>query len=232
MIDMHVHILPGVDDGAANEQMTRQMAARAANAGITFIVATPHVYTPERQAINRRALRMAKGIAHEFGLGLNMGCELNYRALLQAGTRDLDAFCLSGTRCILLEFSNSELMPRWDIAVSEMMDNGYLPIIAHPERYHYIQRDFGLAQEMRDLGCELQVDACGLMAPVMSAERRTARRLLREGMANYIASDAHRPQDYDDFEKAYRMFRGEWPKHSRLTKALLAKKKERTSDAQ
>ena len=85
---------------------------------------------------------------------------------------------------------------------------------------------------MRDLGCELQVDACGLMAPLMSDERRTARRLLREGMASYVASDAHRPGDYDDYERAYRTFRGEWPGNNRLTQALLAKRKERANDGQ
>lgn len=230
MIDMHVHILPGVDDGAKDVQMTREMAMRAADAGITFIVATPHVYRAQDQQRNRHGLRIARSIAHEVGLGLNLGCEFNYRALLEAGTRELDAFCLSGTRCILLEFSCSELLPRWDALVSEMMDNGYLPIIAHPERYRYLQRDFGIAQEMRDLGCELQVDACGLMAPLMSDERRTARRLLREGIADYVASDAHRPGDYDDYEKAYRTFRGEWPRDNRLTQALLTQRKERAND--
>lgn len=232
MIDMHVHILPGVDDGARDAEMTREMARRAADAGITFIVATPHVYRAEDQQRNRRSLRMARSIAHEFHLGLNLGCEFNYRAILQTGAQALDAFCLSGTRCILLEFSCHELLPRWDALVSELMDSGYLPIIAHPERYRYLQRDFGIAQEMRDLGCEMQVDACGLMAPVMSAERRTARKLLSEGMAAYVASDAHRPEDYDDYEKAYRTFRGEWPGNNRLTQALRAQRKERANDAQ
>ena len=232
MIDMHVHILPGVDDGAKDVQMTHDMVRRAADAGITFIVATPHVYRTEDQQRNRGSLRIARSIAHEFGLGLNMGCEFNYRAFHEADTQAMDAFCLSGTRCILVEFSCSELMPRWDAVLSELMDHGYLPIIAHPERYAYIQRDLGIAREMRDLGCELQVDACGLMAPMMSAERRTARKLVKEGMAAYIASDAHRPGDYDEFEKAQRIFRGEWPKENRLTDALRARKKERANDGQ
>lgn len=232
MIDMHAHILPGVDDGAKNPEMTREMMRHAADAGITFIVATPHVYNKDDQQRNRQALRAARGIAHEFRLGLNLGCEFNYRALLQTSGEELGAYCLSGTRCILLEFSTGELLPRWDAYVSELMDNGYLPIVAHPERYRYIQRDFGVAREMCSLGCEMQVDACGLMAPLMSAERRTARKLLAEGMADYVASDAHRPGDYDDFVKAHRTFRGEWPADNRLRRALLAQRKERESDGQ
>lgn len=223
MIDMHVHILPGVDDGAKDETMTREMAKRAADAGITSIIATPHVYRAQDQARNRTALAPARRIAHDYGLKINMGCEFNYRAMLGTGTQGLDAYCLSGTRCLLLEFSCDQPTPRWEAMVSELMDNGYLPIIAHPERYSYIYRDFGIAQEMHDLGCELQVDACGLMAPLMSAERRTARKLLKEGLVSYIASDAHRPRDYDDFEKAYRTFRGEWPRENRLTAQLRMK---------
>lgn len=232
MIDMHVHILPGVDDGAKDADMTQAMMQRAADAGITFMIATPHVYRADDQARNRGALRLARSIAHEYGVGLNLGCEFNYRAILQAGTQALDAYCLGGTRCLLLEFANDHLLPRWEALVSEMMDRGYLPIIAHPERYSYIQRDVGIAQEMSDLGCELQVDACGLMAPMMSAERRTARKLLKQGMVSYIASDAHRPSDYDDFEKAYRAFRGEWPTESRLLAQLRAQRKERNGDDQ
>ena len=230
MIDMHVHILPAVDDGAKDEAMTRAMMRRAADAGITFMVATPHVYRVEDHLHNRRTLRTARRIAYENGVALNLGCEFNYRALRESGTKELDDFCLSGTRCLLLEFSNEHLMPRWDAVISEIMDNGYLPIIAHPERYAYIQRDFGIAQEMSDLGCEMQVDACGLMAGLLSAERRTARKLLKEGMVSYIASDAHTPEDYDDYEKALRTFRGEWPKKNRLIAQLRMQRKERTHD--
>lgn len=231
MIDMHVHILPGVDDGAKDEAATHAMMRRAADAGITFMIATPHVYRAQDQLRNRLALRAARSIAHEYGARLNLGCEFNYRALRETGTQDLDGFCLSGTKCLLLEFSNDHLMPRWDAMISEIMDSGYLPIIAHPERYSYIQRDFAIAQEMSDLGCEMQVDACGLMAPMFSAERRTARKLLKEGLVSYIASDAHMPQDYDDFEKAFRTFRGEWPRENRLTAQLRAQRKEKQNDA-
>lgn len=229
MVDMHVHILPGVDDGAKDADMTRAMMRRAADAGITLMIATPHVYRADDQLKNRQALRMTRSVAHECGIALNLGCEFNYRALRSSGMQNLDAFCLSGTPCLLLEFANDHLMPRWDAVISEIMDNGYLPIIAHPERYGYVQRDFAIAQEMHDLGCEMQVDACGLMAGLFSAERRTARKLLKEGLVSYIASDAHRPEDYDDFEKAYRVFRGEWPRKNRLSARLRMQRKERTN---
>lgn len=229
MLDMHVHILAGVDDGAANEGMTREMIRRARDAGITRMVATPHVYQPQDQMKNLRALAVARAITRRARIPLSMGCELNHRALLGLPMQALEHFCLGPTRCILLELPVEHMLPGWDALVCEMMDHGYQPIIAHPERYLYLQRDFDIAKAMVELGCEMQVDATGLMAPLMSAERRMARKLLKNGMAHYVASDAHRPSDYDTFEKAYRTFSGEWPVKNRFAaqmRALMEEKKQ------
>ena len=227
MIDVHTHILSGVDDGSRNVGMTTEMLRRAREAGITQVIATPHVYCPEDQKRNRAALSAAREIARPLRMPIVMGCEFNYRALLKTDIGCLDAFCMGSTRCILLELSQDRLLPGWDALISELQDHGYFPIIAHPERYAYIQRDFSIAREMCELGCEMQVDAGGLMASLLSGERRTARKLLKEGMAHYIASDAHRPEDYDTFEKAYKVFSGEWPSQNRLKKALRTLQEER-----
>ena len=225
MIDIHAHILPGVDDGAKNEKMTEEMLARACDAGISAIICTPHVYRPEDQPRNRVAFAGAREIARKQGISLAMGCEFNYRALLKTGIDDLRAFCLAGTPCILLEFSNDRLIPDWEIMLTEIVERGYQPIIAHPERYTYIQKDIRMAEEMLSYGCELQVDAEGLMAGLFSAERKTARKLLSEGMVSYIASDAHRPEHYAIFEKAYRAFKREWPEQNQLISYLQADNK-------
>lgn len=227
MLDMHVHILPGVDDGAVNEGMTREMVRRAKDAGITRMVATPHVYQPQEQARNLQALAATRAITHRARIPMSMGCELNHRALLCLSMQALERYCLGPTRCILIELPVERMLPGWDALVCEMMDHGYQPIIAHPERYLYLQRDFDIAKAMVELGCEMQVDAAGLMAPLMSAERRTARKLIKNGMAHYIASDAHRPSDYDTFEKAYRTFSGEWPVKNRFAAQMRALREEK-----
>lgn len=220
MIDIHAHVLPGVDDGAKDERMTEEMLARATDAGISAVICTPHVYRPDDQARNRLAMPRTREIAHRHGISLSMGCEFNYRALIKTGTEGLEGFCLAGTPCILLEFSNDRLVPDWEILLTEIVEEGYLPIIAHPERYTYIQKDIGIAEEILSYGCELQVDAGGLMAGLFSLERKTARKLLSEGMVSYIASDAHRPEHYATFEKAWRTFKGEWPQENQLMHLL------------
>ena len=140
--------------------------------------------------------------------------------MLKTGTDKLHDYCLAGTPCILLEFSNERLVPDWEILLTEIVDKGYMPIIAHPERYTYIQKDLGIAEEMISYGCELQVDAGGLLAGLFTAERKTARKLLSEGMVSYIASDAHRPEHYATFEKVWRTFKGEWPQENQLMHIL------------
>lgn len=227
MIDIHTHILPGVDDGAKDAQMTQEMLARAADAGISAIVCTPHVYRVGDQERNRAAFPIAKEIARKNGVNLAMGCEFNYRALIKTPMDALRRYCLAGSPFLLLEFSNDRLFPDWEIFLSDIADCGLRPIIAHPERYAYIQKDIGLAQEMIAYGCELQVDAGGLMAGLFDKERKTARKLLSSGMVSYIASDAHRPEHYQTFEKAYHTFTGEWPRKNRFTRWMKMKGRER-----
>ncbi|MBR2942135.1 MAG: phosphoesterase [Clostridia bacterium] len=229
MIDIHCHVLPGVDDGARDEKETNEMLARAADVGISSVICTPHVYHPENQVKNQRALRRSRDIAHANGVALSMGCEFNYSALAKVKDYELAPFCLAGTPCILLELSNDRLFPDWEFVLTEIAERGYMPIIAHPERYSYIQKDVAVAQALISFGCELQLDAGGLMAGLFSAERKTARKLLAEGMVSYIASDAHRPEHYRVFEKAYETFRHEWPKENQLLAqlALLRQRREK-----
>lgn len=223
MIDIHTHVLPGVDDGAKDANMTAEMLARAADAGISAIICTPHVYRVQDQARNRAALPVAREIARKCGVKLAMGCEFNYRALIKTPVESLNGYCLAGTPFLLLEFSNDRLFPDWEILLGEMTEKGLHPIIAHPERYAYVQKDIAIAQEMIAYGCELQVDAGGLMAGLFNKEQKTARKLLSDGLVSYIASDAHRPEHYATFEKAYRTFEGEWPEKNKLTSYLTRK---------
>lgn len=227
MIDIHTHLLPGVDDGAKDAQMTDEMLARAADAGISAIVCTPHVYRTQDYERSQLAFPQAREIARKHKISLAMGCEFNYRALLKAPLESLSAYTLAGTPFLLLEFSNDRLFPDWDIMLGDIADCGIHPIIAHPERYAYVQKDIGVAEEMIAYGCELQVDAGGLMAGLFDRERKTARKLLSSGMVSYIASDAHRPEHYATFEKAYRTFKGEWPAENRMTSWMKTKGGER-----
>jgi len=223
MLDIHAHILPGVDDGAVNEVMTIEMLKAARRAGIDRIVATSHV--TRNQSIERcqAAGGHQRDNAKEHGILLMSGCELSVSVL--AGVRIspevLTPFQIGQTQFILLEFPNDVPPVDWEYLVSDIKRVGFHAIIAHPERCRYIARDFSMAKDLISYGCELQLDAQSFLGGRFSSERRTASRLLDGGLASYIASDAHRPGDYDTFQAVRRHLGDHWPADGLLEELIM-----------
>jgi len=195
LTDIHCHILPGVDDGAENLDETKAMLLAAKAAGVTAIIATPHLRKKiaDFEGI-RRAYDSAKPLFDENGVELRLGFECYYGMLLDG--LDAKASTLHGTNVLLLEFSPGYLPMQWENDINGIQRMGLDVVIAHPERYEPIQRDIGVAERMVETGCELQVSAGSLTGSLFSETRKCALRLLDKGLAGYIASDAHCAEDY------------------------------------
>ena len=103
---------------------------------------------------------------------------------------------------LLLEFSNSHLPANWQRAISTIQGKGVDIVIAHPERYKPVQEDIDIAREMREMGCRLQLSANFVEGGIFSPRRRTATALLKNGLVDYLASDAHRVEHYATYLKA------------------------------
>jgi len=204
LIDIHTHILPGVDDGSPNLATSLEMLEYAKALNIGTIVATPHLKSAKDADICRTVYAQFRGYAKKFGIRLLLGFEIHYRML--SNLERIPEYVFEGSNLILLELPQSALMPNWDAILYDLRDMGIRPIIAHPERYRYIQTDIEYAAQIRSFGCRLQVDARALTEFSFSAEHRCAQRLLREGYCDYIASDAHKPEHYRYFEKAYEKY--------------------------
>lgn len=209
--DVHCHLLPGVDDGARTMEETRQMLRSAKAAGAAAIVATPHIY--EVHDLNRilNAYEAARKEAEKTGIQLLLGFEVRYRALLAMDAETLVRYCVAGTRRLMLEFSNHHLPPGWEDILCGLVQAGITPVIVHPERYEYIQKKPDLLAEMRAYGCESQIDAAPLAYPFWSREGKTAKLILKKGWADYIASDAHRPNHYEDLLRIRKKWYRQWP---------------------
>jgi protein-tyrosine phosphatase len=212
LTDLHTHILPGVDDGAPNLDSALMMLRRAKDLNIGTIVATPHL----RRARDIEALRASfvqfRPHAEAAGIRLLLGFELHYRML-----EDLSKIrecTIEGTNLVLMELPESALMPNWESILIDLVDADLQPVIAHPERYRYIQNDIDYAAQIRSFGCDMQVDAQALNGLPLTAERRCAQKLFREGYCDYIASDAHKPEDYTYLEKAFAKYKARWPARS------------------
>lgn len=212
MLDIHSHILPGVDDGARSHRQALQMLAAARDAGIDILVATPHL-KHLKEDTNRisEAFFWLKPYAQAAGISLLKGYEISYQVLLDLPCSELGRYCISGTNLLLLELDNLHLFPQWNRVLGSLHKAGYEPVISHPERYVYIQEHPEIIGKIRRYGCKIQIDAHAYLKPPWNIERRTAEKLIRKGWMDYIASDAHHPQDYRQMKAALGRLQGRIP---------------------
>ena len=207
--DLHCHLLPGVDDGAQDFSQTEAMLRAAARCGVTDIVATPHLTKPEQLKDlqkYRDLLAETQALADAHGIRMHRGFEVNYRMFSGLAFSFLGDACFDGSTYFLMEMPTRRLFPNWDVVLSKLALAGYTPIIAHPERYAYVQENPAMVEEFLSFGCLLQVDAEGLYGSLFSSERITATNLVRHGRVHFIASDAHGPEAYRLYERAMRKF--------------------------
>ena len=208
MRDIHCHILPGVDDGAADLAESLAMLEAAKRAGVTRIVCTPHCRDPyfdfDAMWAAFRTLQ-----AHADGFPLQMGFEVNHTKLRALGMDWAERLHFDGSNEFLLELPTRATGAAFDECertIFELQGMGYLVIIAHPERYLAIQEDIGVARRLVDMGCRLQASADFVAGGRFGRENKPAKRLFREGLYTYIASDAHNVKHYCYLEKACRKY--------------------------
>lgn len=208
MIDIHSHIIFNVDDGARDISESAQMLVAAKNAGVSQIIATPHaridVFDRNRIQENFRVLRDA---AREKGIILKLGYEVHWDYLLMVDRDRYLDYCTVNTNRLLLEFSlsDTELPQNHDQMLYRLQRAGIDIIIAHPERYRFVQKDISHVQRWIDFGCKLQLDANCVVNAYGLRSKSTAKKLLRSGCYDFIASDAHCVDDYEAFARAVRL---------------------------
>lgn len=209
MRDIHCHILPGVDDGARTLDDSLAMLEAAKAAGVTSIVCTPHCRDPY---FDYDAMWDAFELfeAHAGGFPLQMGFEVNHAKLMGLGMEWVDYLHFDGSNEFLLELSTRASktdFETYERTIFELQGKGYQVIIAHPERYHAIQQDTGVARRLVEMGCKLQASADFIAGGRFGKERKPAKRLFDENLYSYIASDAHCPEHYEYLAEARKAFR-------------------------
>ena len=207
MYDLHCHILPGVDDGARTMAESAQMLDAARSCGIDTIVCTPHCRGSyfDRAAI-QAAYRELQPHAAARGIALRLGYEVHWQKLAELGLEQAGSLVFEGTNLLLLEFDPRSLPGNWRGVVQALAAQGLQVIVAHPERYAPVQKNPRLAAEMKELGCLLQLSgsfACG----GRGSSKGCALELLRAGLVDYVASDAHCVADYTDYRTALKLAR-------------------------
>lgn len=197
MVDIHAHILPGLDDGAVSLSEAVEMARMAAASGIHHMAATSHGnfygYTLEEYGKSFDNLRKALK-EEEIPLKLYPGMEIfldeTAFILLEKG----ELLSINETDYLLVEFAFDEDPGKVVNRIHRLQRRGNRVILAHPERYIFVQKDPELAYFLAEEGCLLQVNGGSILGDFGKNCNRLSRRFLEDGIAGLIASDSHDPQ--------------------------------------
>jgi protein-tyrosine phosphatase len=197
-IDLHCHLLPGIDDGAPDWDATLAMAKLALADGIRTIVATPHWPIDGGQTGGARVRELVAEAqerlrAAELPLRVLPGHELQIISNIESALESGEALPLADSRFVLLETPYFELPPYLRDMIFRLESQGYQPVLAHPERNPNVQHDLRCLESLVDAGCLLQVNAGSILGQFGPRPRRTAENLLARGWVQVIASDAHSP---------------------------------------
>jgi protein-tyrosine phosphatase len=199
MIDLHSHILPGLDDGSRTVEDARALARRAAADGVTAIAATPHVrsdYPTRPEEMERGVSRLREDFVSE-GIDVEVlpGGEIDLGMLASLDDDGLRRFTLAQSgRYVLLEFPYTGWPAGLEETVYGLGLRGFLSVLAHPERNREVQSDPGRLGEAVRLGALVQLTAASLDGRVGRSSQAAASRLLELGLAHVLASDAHTPE--------------------------------------
>jgi protein-tyrosine phosphatase len=202
MIDLHSHILPGLDDGSRTVEDARALARRAAEDGVTAIAATPHVrldYPTRPDEMERGVLRLREDfVAQGIDVEVLHGGELDLGMLATLGDDELRRFTLAQSgRYLLLEFPYSGWPPGLEETVYGLGLRGFVAVLAHPERNRAVQSHPRRLAEAVRMGALVQVTAASLDGRIGRSSQKAAQRLLELGLVHLLASDAHTPDIRD-----------------------------------
>lgn len=195
MIDLHSHILPGIDDGAADIGTAVAMAEMAVEDGIRIMACTPHIvpglYENNSNQI-RKQVDLLKYELERRGIDLKLtyGADVHIAPDLAEKLGNTIP-TIGGTRYFLFEPTHHILPPRLVELAKSMIERGFVPILTHPERLSWITGHYEVIKVLNDAGCLMQVTAGSLLGAFGKTSQRYAERMLEEGRVDLLASDAH-----------------------------------------
>lgn len=217
MIDLHCHILPGVDDGAKTDQDSIDMGKKAVEQGITHILCTPHhrngVYTNHAADVIRNVERLQKIFDQEnIDITLLEGQEVRlFGELLEDIDKGDILFTDLDNTYILIEFPSSMIPNYAEDIFYELLSRGKVPVIVHPERNAGFREDITRLEPFIEMGVLTQLTAPSIVGKFGKAIRKTALEMMDNNLLHMVASDAHGinsrnfylKEAYEEIEKRY-----------------------------
>lgn len=187
MIDIHSHILPGVDDGSRSLEMTKNLLALYREEGVSAVVCTPHQSRELRRAEQLKAqFALLEEKVKDCGVKLYLGAEIYYYDGMLDDLNSGELLTLNGTKYVLVEFSTRNEMAYIPDVVYELSVAGYKPIVAHIERYGYLSLDGW--REVKSNSGLIQVNASIFTKKECA---KLVKKFMKADLVDFIASDCH-----------------------------------------
>lgn len=194
LVEMHAHVIYGVDDGPETPEEMRHLMEAAARTGVTHLFCTSHARAGFQRALYEERLAEAKAFVREKGLALTLypGNEILYGPDTLALLREGKVLPLGDSRTVLTEFMPGASAAFVAQAVRALRQEGWQPIIAHAERCPALCRGSALRRLREETGVRVQVNAASIYEEETGFFfKRRVRKLLRKGLADHVSSDAH-----------------------------------------
>ena len=196
LCDLHTHILPGVDDGAPTMEYALQMLGNAVASDVALLAVTPHCnrvcempnYLDD--SLQDRFLQLQQA-AKEIPVRLVLGAEAFADDRLPQLLRQKKIPTLNGSRYLLTEFPADASADYFQDMLQSILALGYIPLVAHPERYTAVCQMPQIVMSWLDMGCHLQLTGGSILGEYGKTVQRTAAVLLQQDLVACVASDAH-----------------------------------------
>lgn len=196
MIDLHSHLLPGIDDGAPDVNVALAMARAFVADGITVVACTPHILPglyPNTGADILRRVAWLQSVLDDHAIALRVvaGADNHMVPDFVAGLQSGHLLPLHNSRYVLVEPPHHNAPPRMEEFFFDLLANGYVPILTHPERLSWINQRYRAIERLADAGVWMQITAGSVLGAFGRNARHWAERMLDEGRAHIFATDAH-----------------------------------------
>ncbi len=195
-IDIHSHILPGIDDGAADMTEALAMAEAAYSEGIRAIIATPHYGVMNPDFDRSKAEQVFRETYSEIkkrwpDMLMVLGNEVFYSSSCIEALQTGKAMTLSNTNYVLVEFYPDVSFREIEIGMRNLLNAGYIPVLAHIERYMCLEKELDLVDELIEMGVYIQVNGRSFLRKRFDRRGSWCRTLLKNGMIHFVATDSH-----------------------------------------
>lgn len=194
--DIHAHVVPNIDDGAVDLQMSIDILRKAYSQGTKNIVCSSHSWG-NLNNYHKNLINLRNHAAREnLNISLHSGCEINCSddriedIIFKLNNNIIPT--INNTRYVLVEFDPYEDFNVIERCVQKLQESNYISIIAHIERYYEIQNNVKYIENLKELGCLFQINAYSLENATSMKIKNLARELLKQKYVSFIGSDAHR----------------------------------------